>query len=189
MSRLFRIPALALAAALPLAAGAAESGLYVGVGSGQAEIHEESAAPGGPVDFTARNPLYRGFIGYRLSGLRSPIPFLDLAGEAGYVDYGRSSQTAQGQNVQLHLHGLFASALLIFPISIVDLYARGGVLNWYSYKNIGGASSDKSGSNALYGGGIGLRIGKIGLRSEYERVDVSDLKRVEAYTVSVVIQF
>jgi hypothetical protein len=186
-----RTAALAFLAAVSLPAGAAESGVYVGVGSGQAELHEESANPNGPgtVAFTARNPLYRGFIGYRASAPRSPLPFLDVAAEAGYIDYGRSTQAVQGQNAQLHLHGLFAAGYLLFPIGPLDLFAKAGVLSWDSYKNIGGTSTDRSGSNALYGGGVGLRIGKIGFRSEYERVDVSDLKRVEAYSLSVVIQF
>ena len=76
-----------------------------------------------------------------------------------------------------------------FPIGPLDLFAKGGFLSWSSYKNIGGSTTDRSGSNALYGGGVGLRIGKIGIRSEYERVDVSDLKRVETYSMSVIIQF
>ena len=181
--------ALALLASFP--AGAADSGWYVGVGSGQAEIHEESANPNGPgtVAFTARNPLYRGFAGYRASAPRSPLPFLDVAAEAGYIDYGRSTQTVQGQNAQVHLHGLFVAGYLLFPIGPLDLFAKGGFLSWSSYKNIGGSTTDRSGSSALYGGGVGLRIGKIGIRSEYERADVSDLKRVETYSMSVVIQF
>ena len=63
------------------------------------------------------------------------------------------------------------------------------MLSWSSYKSIGGTSTDKSGSNALYGGGLAFRIGKIGLRSEVERVDVSDVKRVQTYSLSVLIQF
>jgi len=185
------IPALALLGALSLPAGAAESGWYVGVGSGQAEVHDETANPAAPgtIDFTAREPLYRGFVGYRASAPRSPLPWLDVAGETGYIDYGRSSQTAQGQSVQYHLHGVFASGFLILPLGPLDLFAKAGVLSWSSYKNIGGASTDNSGSNPLYGGGIGFRAGKIGIRSEYERVNVSDVKRVQAYSLSLVIQF
>ena len=183
--------ALALLGALSLPAGAADSGWYVGVGSGQAELHDETANPNAPgtIDFTARNPLYRGFAGYRASAPRSPLPFFDVAAEAGYVDYGRSTQTAQGQNVQVHLHGLFAAGYLLLPLGPLDLFAKAGFLSWNSYKNLGGTSTDKSGSNALYGGGVGLRVGKIGIRSEYERLDVSDLKRVQAYSLSVLVQF
>ena len=175
--------AAVLLAALPLSTAAAESGVYVGVGSGEAEIRDQNAG------FTARNPLYRGFVGYRASAPQSPLPFLDVAAEAGYIDYGRSSQTAQGQSVQYHLHGFHASGLLLYPLGPLDLYGKAGVLFWSSYRNTGGATTDRSGNNALYGGGIAFRIGKIGIRTEYERYNVSDVDRVQTYSASVLIQF
>jgi hypothetical protein len=159
---------------------AADSGFYVGVGSGQARIEDQAGA------FDARSALYRGFIGYRMSGRTSPLPFLDFAAEGGYIDYGRPSQT---QNVQYHLRGANAAGLLLFPLGPVDLYGKGGVVSWRSYKSIGGTSSEQSGSNAFYGAGVGLRIGKIGLRTEYERYNVSAVDRVETYSASLVIQF
>jgi Outer membrane protein beta-barrel domain len=177
-------PWLGLAAALlavlpPSPARAADGGFYVGVGSGQAHIEDRAA------NFDARSALYRGFIGYRLSGQSSPLPFLDFAAEGGYIDYGRTTQP----NLQYHLRGANAAGLVLFPIGLVDLYGKGGVLAWSSSKNIGGTTSDRSGSNAFYGAGVGLRIGKIGLRGEYERYSVSDVNRVETYSASVLIQF
>jgi outer membrane protein with beta-barrel domain len=178
-ARQSRLAAALLGAASLSIAHAADSGFYVGVGSGQAHIEDRS------VSFDARSALYRGFVGYRLSGRTSPLPFLDFAAEGGYIDYGRTSQ----QNLQYHLHGANAAGLVLFPVGLFDLYGKGGVLSWRSHKNIAGTTTDRSGSNAFYGVGIGLRIGKIGLRTEYERYGISDVNRVEAYSASVLIQF
>ena len=148
--------ALAFLAVISLPAGAADSGVYVGVGSGQAELHEESANPNGPgtVAFTARNPLYRGFLGYRASAPRSPCRF-----STSPPKWVTSTTVARRRRCKARTRRSTCTvssprAICSFPSGPLDLFAKAGVLSWDSYKNIGGTSTDRSGSNALYGGGV-----------------------------------
>ena len=50
-------------------------------------------------------------------------------------------------------------------------------------------TTGKTGTGALYGAGVGIRLGMFGIRFEYEYFDVSSLNRLQMYSVSGVIQF
>ncbi|HJY76352.1 MAG TPA: outer membrane beta-barrel protein [Burkholderiales bacterium] len=168
-------------------ASAADSGFYLGIGAGQGKIRDDPASPSGigTVNFDAEDTSYKLFAGYRLGAL----PFLDFAFEGGYMDFGKPSQTFSGQRVEYKLHGFDAAGLAIFPLGPIDLYGKLGALSWSSDKTIGGSTASKTGSNAFYGVGVGLRLGALGLRAEYERFDIGDLDRVEMYSLNALIQF
>jgi len=180
--------AAASASALWLSpAMAADSGFYIGAGAGQAQIKDETANPNGAgtVNFDARDTSYKAFGGYRLKA----IPILDFAGEAGYIYFGKPSRTILGQNVEYKAQGATAAGLVIFPLGPVDFFGKGGVMYSSIDKNVGGTATSKTGSGALYGAGVGVRLGMFGIRFEYEYFDVSSLNRLQMYSVSGVIQF
>ena len=138
----------ALLSALSIcSAGAADGGLYIGAGVGQGSIKDDTSNPNGAgtINFNSDDAAYKAFIGYRFTG----IPLVDLAAEAGYIAFGKPSQTSLGQNVQYKLHGANAAGLVIFPLGPLDLYGKAGVLSWSSEKNIGGTASSKSGTKML----------------------------------------
>ncbi|HEY1290062.1 MAG TPA: outer membrane beta-barrel protein [Burkholderiales bacterium] len=168
-------------------ASAADSGLYLGIGAGQGTIRDHPDNPNGigTISFDAEDTSYKLFAGYRLGAL----PFLDFAFEGSYIDFGKPSQTSSGQRVEYKLHGFDAAGLAIFPLGPVDLYGKLGALYWSSDKTLGGSTASKTGSNAFYGVGVGLRLGALGLRAEYERFDIGDLDRVEMYSLSALIKF
>jgi hypothetical protein len=180
--------AAAAAGALCLSsATAADSGFYIGAGAGQAQIKDETANPNGAgtIGFDARSTSYKAFGGYRLSA----IPILDFAGEVGYINFGKPSRTIMGQNVEYKAQGGSAAGLVIFPLGPVDFFGKAGALYSSIDKNIGGTTSSKTGTNAMYGAGVGFRLGRFGIRAEYEYFDVSGINRLQMYSVSGVFQF
>ena len=167
-------------------AGAADAGFYIGAGVGHVSIEDQADNPGGgTLNFDSRGTLYKAFVGYRARAM----PLLDLAAEAGWVDYGRVSQAVQGQNLEYRVRGGEAAGLAIVPLGPIDLYGKAGVLSWSSSKNVGGTTTTSSGTNGFYGVGVGFRADKLGVRAEYDYYDVSAVDRLRTYTLSFVIRF
>jgi len=186
MNTLIRIVALDFIFVLLLAgpAQAADSGFYLGAGAGQSQWKDRPAQTAGQ-EFSESSTSYRGFAGYRF-GL---IPLIDLAPEIGYMDLGKADGTVGGTNAQYKAQGVDASLLVIFPITFVDLYGRLGVMNVNLDRTFNGATTSSSGTSEMYGLGVGVRLGKIGVRAEYDRVNVKDLKSLDVGMVSVYFQF
>jgi len=179
--------AAALAALWMSGAAATDSGFYIGAGAGQTNLQDDTANPNGPgtIDFNARNASYKAFAGYRLSGLL----LFDFAAEAGYIHFGNPSGTVLGQNVEYKVDGATAAGLLIFPLGPVDFIGKAGAMHSSVDKNIGGTTSSKTSTNPFYGAGVGIRFSKFSVRLEYEYFDVSNLNRLQMYSVSGVYQF
>lgn len=159
----------------------AESGLYLGGGIGQATVKD--GTPAG--EFDADNAAYKVFVGYRV-GL---LPFMDLAAEGGYVNFGKPSQTLGGQNAEFKLHGAYGAGLLIFPVGPIDLYGKLGIINAQAESRFGVTSSSSTDTDAFYGAGVGFRIWKIGLRAEFERYQIRNVDRVQMFSLNALYQF
>jgi hypothetical protein len=176
-----RWPALLLGFLFACCADAADRGFYVGAGYGEAAVEDQDSG----VRFDAINRSYRAFLGYRLRAAR----FLDLAAEGTYIDFGAGSQTVQGRTWQYHLRGGELAGLVIVPLGLLDLYAKAGAVSWSSTRSIDGANLDRSGTNTLYGAGIGINVGQLGVRADWNRYDLSGFERVETHTLSFVLRF
>lgn len=179
------LPRLALASltalAIAPAAKAADGGFYLGGGSGTATL--ESSFPAG--DYKKDSTMWRAFAGYRFGWL----PILDVAVEGGYRDFGKSSTSIGGNNTEVKMTGWDGAGLVILPILPVDLYAKVGLLNYSLDKNYGGAASNASGTRTFYGAGVGFRVWRVNVRAEYERFDVPELKRSDAYSINAYFRF
>ena len=158
----------------------AAGGLYLGAGIGEANVQDESLSG----KFDANGTAYKAFAGYRFD----KIPLVDLAAEAGYVNFGKPSQTIGGQSVDFKLHGGYLAGLVILPLGPLDFYGKGGALSWKSESNIGGGNN-RSGTDPFYGVGAGFYLWKIGIRAEYERYQIKDVDRVQMFSVSALFQF
>jgi len=159
----------------------AADGLYLGAGVGQSTVKDDST--GGNFDSTATG--YKAFAGYRFN----KIPIVDLAAEAGYVDFGKPSQDIAGQRVDFKLHGGYLAGLLILPLGPFDIYGKGGALSWKSESNAGATNASRSGTDAFYGVGAAFYFWKMGVRAEYERYQIKEVDRVDMLSVSALIQF
>ena len=167
-------------------ANAADSGFYIGLGAGRASVQDQPVNPNGTgtINFDADSPAYKLFGGYRLKA----IPILDFAAEAAYVNFNKPSG-ATGTSVEYRMQGGTAAGLVILPLGPVDFFGKGGAVYSSVDKNIGGTTSSKTGSGAVVGAGIGLRLGNFGIRAEYEYFDLSGVNRLQMYSISGVIQF
>lgn len=178
---MMRLAGALLGTLLASGASAADSGFYIGAGAGQASVDDRA----GGQTYQAREESYRAFLGYRLRAAR----LLDLAGEATYIDYGSGTQTVAGQGVQFHLRGYELAGLAILPLGIFDLYGRVGGVSWSSTKSVNGNSTDRSGTNGLYGLGVGFRADKLGVRAEYDYYDVSAVDKLKTFALSFTFRF
>ena len=176
--------AIAFAGALTLlatASQAADSGFYVGGGVGQAMVEADS----GGQSFDESSTSYRAFAGYRLG----VIPILDLAGEIGYRDLGKAEGTVGGSAVSYQTKGADAAVLVIFPILGFDLFGKAGVFQYSLDKTVNGVTTGYDGTAPMYGAGVGFRFWRLGVRAEYEYLDVDETKKQQVGMVSVYFRF
>jgi OOP family OmpA-OmpF porin len=169
---------LGVVSAVPVQAA---DGFYLGAGVGESTVREDTSS--GSFDSTATG--YKAFGGYRFN----KIPIIDLAAEAGYIDFGKPSQTLGTQNAEFKLHGGYLAGLLIFPLGPLDFYGKGGALSWKLESSVGGTTNSRSGTDAFYGAGVGFYLWKIGIRAEYERFQIKEVDRVQMLSVSALFQF
>ncbi len=171
-------------ALLAVSAQAADQGFYVGVGTGQAQVKDEPSQLGGQ-NFDESGTPYRVFGGYRLGA----IPLFDFAAELGYRDLGDAEGTVGGTAAQYKIKGADASLLAIFPILGFDIFGKVGVMQFDLDKTFAGSTTGYSGTAPIYGVGAGFRLWRLGIRAEYERIDIDDLKSVDVGMVSVFFRF
>ena len=159
----------------------AADGLYLGAGVGAATVKDSFNT----ATFDADDLAYRAFVGWRFN----KVPVIDLAVEAAYTNFGKPSQTIAAQKVEFKLAGPSVAGLLILPLGPIDLYAKGGVIDWKADQTVDGSTTSRSGTDAFYGVGLGFYLWKLGFRAEYERFQIKDIDRVEMFSLNALFQF
>lgn len=145
------IAALALLASAP--ALAADNGIYLGAALAQSD----SGISNGTLNYSDSHSGYKIFAGVR--------PIDSLAIEASYADFGSGSGSATASSTSSS-----AYALLIAPITLLDVYGKVGMSRWQTDLSTPAGGSRLSGTDLAWGGGIGLHFTSLGARLEYERV-------------------
>lgn len=161
----FQNLARALILALPLCAatGHADSGLYLGLGAGNATLDFED--PNTEIDLKDDDIGYKLFAGFK---------FTLLALEGGYVDFGKVEKSGfEGE-----LSGFNAFGMLSLGIGPVDLFGKVGGFVWESDFGDAQQRYEDDGFDPVAGVGIGLRLGNLGVRGEYEYYDIDGFDEV-----------
>jgi OOP family OmpA-OmpF porin len=186
-------------AAIP--ASAIENGFYIGgsIGGSSLEVRDIDEelgdlrfSDGDTGWFSDGDTGYKLFAGFR---------FMNFLGvEAGYVDLGEPNDVVaesedEAVHVQIGLKGWDAFAVGFLPIGPVDLFAKVGVVSWDADivsrlvpTDEVDADSD-SGTDAAFGIGVGLRLGKVTLRAEGEQFDIADADDVYMFSVGATFTF
>ena len=165
---------------------AADGGIYIGAGIGKSNISDEvNVPPVGSIAVSAGDTAAKGFLGYRFTAL----PILDLAVEAAINDFGKPTQSTNGQSLQYKLNGASIAGLVIFPFGPFDLFGKAGALNWNLERTVNGAGETHKGTSAFYGIGAGFRVGPSGLRAEFEQFRMMNIDSAQMVTVSALYQF
>jgi hypothetical protein len=180
-------PIIALVAVLCVALSASAAyagGIYIGGGAGTANIQDSASNPSG-VTFDESNAALRLFGGYRFDAL----PIVSLSGEVGYRDLGKQTASPGGVPAEYRAHGFDYSALAGLGLGPIEVYARLGGIQYDLEKNTNGTTNNFSGSAPLYGIGAQLTLFGLGLRAEYEKIDVKKVDSMQMISVSVLYQF
>jgi OmpA-OmpF porin, OOP family len=162
---------LSAALAAPGAALAADNGFYVGLASSDVSSDYDfgTAAIGDADDDRG----FKGIVGFR--------PLDAFAIEANYVDFGETTvplgivcvTTPCPNEETIDSQAVSVSAVGMYALPLVDLYARVGYSKWES--EISPFFPEKrEGSDPTYGAGAQVRLGSFALRLEYERFDFDD---------------
>jgi len=176
------VHSLSIAAALfvALTTPALAGGVYLGGGVGSAYIEDSSGNPSGAT-FDESSTAYRLFGGYRFDA----IPLVKLSGELGYRDLGNPSAGSQGYE----LSGFDYSALAGIALGPVEVYARLGAVQYQLEKTSTGATTEFDGTAPLYGIGASFKLFGLGVRGEYEVMDVDELEKSDSVWVSIFYEF
>jgi len=180
-----------VAAATP--ASAIENGFFIGgsIGGSSLEIRDYDDELG-ELRFSGSGTAYKLFAGFRFLNF--------LAVEGGYVDLGDPNDVvgATGDDpiaVEIGLNGWDAFAVGLLPLGPVDLFAKVGVVSWDAdirarlmETDLVDSDSD-SGTDAAYGIGVALRLGKVALRAEGEQFSIADAEDVYMFSVGVTFTF
>jgi hypothetical protein len=154
-NRILFICLVSLCLTTPMTALAgADSGLYIGFGAGDTSIE------GG--GFDVEDSGYKVFGGFNFG----VVPFVDVAVEASYVDFGEFGI--------IDVTGANAFGLVGLNFGPFGVFAKAGVLDWEIESDIG-ALDGESGTDSAYAVGAKFAIGSFAVRAEYEVFDLDDV--------------
>lgn len=139
-----------------------EKGLFIGGSIGQAfsasEIPEYDE-----YEFNGSSLGYRFFAGWR--------PFSLLAFEMGYRNFGEIEDGYELQLIETETTAWDGFLVGMIPIGPVDIFAKGGFARWNAEYSIGPLSGSTDGTNFTWGAGVALRIKKLSIRLEWEKIE------------------
>lgn len=173
-----------------VAVAGADSGFYIGAGVGDASIKGSGTDPvRGDYSLDDSDSAIKLFGGYSF-GL---VPFLDLAVEGSYTDFGTTRAIYQDtSSFEVGMTGTSGFGLIGFDVGPIGLFAKAGFIYWNLDRKYDTTTSD-SGTDPAYGVGAKSQFGSLAVRAEYEVFDVdsavSGLDDLSMVSVSAVYTF
>lgn len=142
------------------------SQFFVGGGIGNSFINKELKSINGQ-DFKIDGDAfgYKFFAGY---GTKF------FGGEGGYRNLGKLQTTINSVNIQAQISGWDVAARGKIDIGPLFGFAKAGAFFGKSEIEIGTLSYTSNSTNFLWGLGVGLNLGPLAIRVEYESLDISE---------------
>ena len=155
-------------------------GLYLGGAFGRANVRVDSTTTGNLFDFDEHHAGWKAMIGVR--------PISAFGAELEYIDFGHPERTIAGVRTDARARGAGAFAMAYLPIPVVDVFGKAGVARLQTIAkgtsetvqptgqvcSNGSVSclfdSDHTDTRFAYGGGVQLKLARLGIRAEYERI-------------------
>lgn len=181
MKKLIVAPLFLVLSCFPLVSTAgSESGLYIGGSVGQTSVESDF---GGDTSFKLDDDDngYKVFFGYNF-GL---VPFLDLAVEADYREYGKFGN--ENLNTEIVSSELFG--ILGFNFGPLGLFGKLGYSDTDLDSIIDDIDFNDSESATAYGAGAKLSFGSFGIRAEYEVLDLDAVDDLNMISVGATYTF
>ncbi len=110
-----------------------------------------------------------------------------LGAEGGYRELGKVQMDAGGQNIESKIGGWDVAAKGNINIGPVFIFAKAGAFFARAKNSIGTLSFTSNSTNFLWGVGGGLKLGMLGLRVEYESLDMSEDSNLAMLTFGAAI--
>ena len=160
-----QVAALVAALGASSLAHASDNGIYLGasVGSVKSSVSKDTAKNLAN-DFDGNDAAYKVILGVRpINWLGAEVSYMDL----GKVDSGPLASDSTG------VSGYAVGFASVGPV--VDLFAKGGLVNWKSKITSGGSKLfNRDGTDLAYGGGIIVHVMSLSVRAEYEHFEIDD---------------
>jgi hypothetical protein len=167
-----------LATALLLASTAsmaADNGIYLGASLGDANVDIDQGLA--QVD--------ESDTGFKIiAGIR-PLDWFGI--EASYVNFGEPEQNG----LSVETDGITGFGVFFLPVGPVDVFAKGGVISFdtnLKAKGFGNIYRD-DGTDFAYGVGVQFRLLSLGVRAEYEKFDIDNVKDANMLSIGVTYTF
>jgi len=176
MRKSLLLTAALLGPAIILGAGtaqAADNGIYIGAGVGQANVDID----GGPFDVNGDDTGYKAIAGFR------PLDF--FAVEVNYIDFG----TVEDSGAKVDADALAAYAVGFLPVGPVDLFAKAGVADSDASLSTAVGRFKSDGTDFAYGAGVQFRFLSLSARLEYEVFDLDDVDDLNMLTLGLTYTF
>jgi len=158
-------------------------GLYLGGSIGRANVRVDSQTTGSLFDFDEHATGWKAMLGIR--------PISGFGAELEYIDFGDPETTIGGvrRDARARAGGLFAVGYL--PIPVVDVFGKVGIARLKTITKGSFATVQPSGqvcqnsslsclldndhtdNRFAYGGGVQVKLARLGIRAEYERISAS----------------
>lgn len=178
MKKLIAAPLLFALASMPLVSWAgSDSGLYIGASVGKTSVENDF----GSFRLKDDDNGHKIFFGYNF-GL---VPFLDLAVEADYREYGKFGNNQA--NTEITSSEIFG--IVGFNFGLIGVFGKLGYSDADLESAAGNVKFNDSESATAYGLGAKINLGSFGVRAEYEELDLDNVDDVNMFSVGVTYTF
>lgn len=181
MKKLIAAPLLLMLVGFPLVSWAgSESGIYIGGSIGQTSV-EADFGDNTSFKLDDDDNGYKILFGYNFG----VVPFLDLAIEADYREYGKfGDRVLNTEIVSSELFGIVG-----FNFGLVGVFGKIGYSDTDLDAVIGDVDFKDSESATAYGAGAKLNLGSFGLRAEYEVLDLDAVDDLNMISIGATYTF
>jgi hypothetical protein len=115
--------------------------------------------------------------------------------EGGYRNFGNINADIQDEmedvyQIENKIFGFDVEAMGRFKISMIDLFAKAGVMFWTSELSYQGVSlGEETGTDFLWGLGAGINLGGIAVRAEWESLALESPDNIGMVSLSATFGF
>jgi hypothetical protein len=158
-------------------------GIYLGAGIGNTFFSSEvDDALDQAREIDENSTAWKLFAGYHMTD------FLNI--EGGYRSFGSIESSISNNIFESKTTGWDVEALgRIQLIKIIDIFGKAGAMFWSQDVTFLGEDIGESGTDFFYGLGVGLHLGPIGARLEWESVAISGPDNLSMVSLSATIGF
>jgi OOP family OmpA-OmpF porin len=178
-----KILLLAMATALMCPISAMAS-MYVGASIGNSW---QSATVDADEVLDEASEISENSTGWKIFGGFQSESFFGL--EGGYRDLGKIKSSISNVEFSTKTTGWDVEALGHLELSIFDLFAKAGAFFWSTDSAVSNLSGDESGTSFLWGLGAGITLGPIGIRLEWESMEVKSLDNLSLLSLGATFGF